>query len=171
MAEWSKAVDLRPTIVKMRGFDSLSVHYQKNQDLLQSHCDLQNISFIIIKYLYNHLIIIKLLKYNTIINIIMFRIIRKIYFSDKDIGSIIRKSQLSYKRKYCISTEDAICDTLIQQSNEIKDIRIRIDYLIYELNKIDRRLTINEYTSKELLTTNLHTVAKLNNIQNQLKNR
>jgi hypothetical protein len=91
--------------------------------------------------------------------------------SDKDIGSIIRKSQLSYKRKYCISTEDAICDTLIQQSNEIKDIRIRIDYLIYELNKIDRRLTINEYTSKELLTTNLHTVAKLNNIQNQLKNR
>ena len=25
MAEWSKAVDLRPTIVKMRGFEPLSV--------------------------------------------------------------------------------------------------------------------------------------------------
>ena len=26
MAEWSKAVDLRPTIVKMRGFEPLFVH-------------------------------------------------------------------------------------------------------------------------------------------------
>ena len=84
----------------------------------------------------------------------MFRIIRKICYSDKDIGSIIRK--------YSISTEDAICDTLVKQSNELKDIRIKLDYLVYELHKIDRRLTNNEYTSKELLTTNLHTIARLN---------
>ncbi len=84
----------------------------------------------------------------------MFRIIRKIRYSDKDIGSIIRN--------YSISTEDAICDTLVKQSNELKDIRIKLDYLVYELHKIDRRLTNNEYTSKELLTTNLHTVTRLN---------
>lgn len=84
----------------------------------------------------------------------MFRIIRKIRYSDKDIGSIIRN--------YSISTEDAICDTLVKQSNELKDIRIKLDYLVYELHKIDRRLTNNEYTSKELLTTNLHTITRLN---------
>ena len=31
MAEWSKAVDLRPTIVKMRGFEPLSVQIKKVQ--------------------------------------------------------------------------------------------------------------------------------------------
>jgi hypothetical protein len=90
----------------------------------------------------------------------MFRIIRKIHFSDKDIGSIIRN--------YSISTEDAICDTLVKQSNELKDIRIKIDYLVYELHKMDRRLTNNEYTTKELLTSNLHTVARLNKYKEKI---
>jgi hypothetical protein len=90
----------------------------------------------------------------------MFRIIRKIRYSDKDIGSIIRN--------YSISTEDAICDTLVKQSNELKDIRVKMDYIVYELHKMDRRLINNEYTTKELLTTNLHTVARLNKYKEKI---
>jgi hypothetical protein len=100
----------------------------------------------------------------------MFRIIRKIHFSDKDIGSIIQKLRFSNRRKYSISTEDAICDTLVKQSNELKDIRIKMEHIVYELHKIDRRLTNNEYTSKELLNTNLHTVAKLNKTIEKINN-
>jgi hypothetical protein len=93
----------------------------------------------------------------------MFRIIRKIRYSDKDIGSIIRN--------YSISTEDAICDTLVKQSNELKDIRVKMDYIVYELHKMDRRLINNEYTTKELLTTNLHTVARLNKYKEKIDKR
>jgi hypothetical protein len=99
----------------------------------------------------------------------MFRIIRKIHFSDKDIGSIIRKSWFSNKHNYSISTEDAICDTLVKHSNELKDIRIKIDYIVYNLNKMDRRLTNNEYTSRELLTSNIHIVSNLNKHNNTIK--
>jgi hypothetical protein len=88
----------------------------------------------------------------------MFRIIRKIRYSDKEIGFI--KSHFSNKRNY-ISTEDAICDTLVKQTNELKDIRIKMDYIVYNMHKMDRRLINNEYTSKELLTTNLQIVSRL----------
>lgn len=92
----------------------------------------------------------------------MFRIIKKTSFLDKEIGTII-------KRNYSINTEDAICDTLVKQSNELKDIRIKIDNIIYELHKIDRRLINNEYISKELLTSNLHIVSRLNTHNDSIK--
>ena len=91
----------------------------------------------------------------------MFRIIRKIRYSDKEIGFIIRKSWFSNKRNYSISTEDAICDTLVKQANELKDIRVKMDYIVYNMHKMDRRLINNEYTSKDLLTTNLQIVSRL----------